>query len=97
MKKKILFLSLWMFGWLIAYAGSCLPRERVNINRGWYYQENDPAGVDSALHYTRLKPYLLPCANDLFVFGDKHKRPEGNRLIWTIAGGGNWTYPMIGL
>ena len=78
MKKKILFLSLWMFGWLIAYAGSYLPRERVNINREWYYQENDPAGVDSALHYTRLKPYLLPCANDFFVFGDKHKRPEGN-------------------
>lgn len=53
-------------------------RERININRDWRYQENDPVGVDSALHYFRLKPYLLPCANNFIIFGKKHRRPEGN-------------------
>lgn len=53
-------------------------RERINMNRDWRYQENDPDGVDSVLHYSRLKPYLLPCANNFILFGKKHRRPEGN-------------------
>lgn len=53
-------------------------RERINMNCDWRYQENDPDGVDSVLHYSRLKPYLLPCANNFILFGKKHKRPEGN-------------------
>lgn len=79
MKKKVFFLwGLLALGGQMIYADGCPARERVNINRDWHYQENDPAGVDSALHYTRLKPYLLPCANDFLIFGNKHKRPEGN-------------------
>ncbi len=53
-------------------------RERINMNCDWRYQENDPDGVDSVLHYSRLKPYLLPCANNFILFGKKHKSPEGN-------------------
>lgn len=53
-------------------------RERISLNRGWRYQKNDPSGTDSLLHYTKLKPYLLPCANDFLIFGDKHRRPQGN-------------------
>ena len=53
-------------------------RERININRDWRYQIDDPDGVGAALHYSRLKPYLLPCANDFIIFGKRHQRPEGN-------------------
>ena len=34
--------------------------------------------VGAALHYSRLKPYLLPCANDFIIFGKRYQRPEGN-------------------
>lgn len=78
MKKIKLFISLLLIGWQISYAYGLSVRERININRGWRYQENDPQGVDSALHYTRLKSYLLPCANDFILFGKKHIRPKGN-------------------
>lgn len=53
-------------------------RERININRDWRYQIDDPDGVGAALHYSRLKPYLLPCANDFIIFGKRYQRPEGN-------------------
>lgn len=79
MMKKLIFLwSLLVLGWQTTYADGSPTRERVNINRDWHYQENDPAGVDSTLHYSRLRSYLLPCANDFFIFGDRYKRPEGN-------------------
>lgn len=79
MKKKLIFLwGLLVLGWQITYADERPSRERVNINRDWHYQENDPVGVDSTLHYSRLKPYLLPCANDFLIFGNRHKRPMGN-------------------
>lgn len=69
MMKKLIFLwSLLVLGWQTTYADGSPTRERVNINRDWHYQENDPAGVDSTLHYSRLRSYLLPCANDFFYF-----------------------------
>ncbi len=74
-----LVIIILLFGWYQAVHADNQPiRERININRDWRYQEGDPEGVDSTLHYTRLKPYLLPCANDFFLFGNKHVRPEGN-------------------
>ncbi len=80
MKHRFLvLLSLTLFfGQNIICADAPAVRERININRDWRYLENDPAGVDSALHYFQLKPYLLPCANDFIIFGKKHQRPEGN-------------------
>ena len=59
-------------------ANTSMVRERININRDWRYQIDDPDGVGAALHYSRLKPYLLPCANDFIIFGKRHQRPEGN-------------------
>ena len=53
-------------------------RERININRDWRYQIDDPDGAGTALHYSQLKPYLLPCANDFIIFGKRYQRPEGN-------------------
>ena len=40
-------------------ANTSMVRERININRDWRYQIDDPDGVGAALHYSRLKPYLL--------------------------------------
>lgn len=59
-------------------ANTSMVRERININRDWRYQIDDPDGVGAALHYSRLKPYLLPCANGFIIFGKRHQRPEGN-------------------
>ena len=59
-------------------ANTSMVRERLNINRDWRYQIDDPDGVGAALHYSRLKPYLLPCANDFIIFGKRYQRPEGN-------------------
>ena len=67
-------LSLFFLLW----SGKAVSQERVSLNRDWRYQENDPDGTDSTLHYSRLKPYLLPCANDFILFGKKHVRPKGN-------------------
>lgn len=79
MKNKLFLICCLLLGsWQAISAGTSPVRERININRDWRYQENDPSGTDSILHYTRLKPYLLPCANDFFIFGDKHLRPGGN-------------------
>ncbi len=79
MKNKLFLICCLLLGsWQAISAGTFPVRERININRDWRYQENGPSGTDSILHYTRLKPYLLPCANDFFIFGDKHLRPGGN-------------------
>ncbi len=59
-------------------ANTSMVRERIIINRDWRYQIDDPDGVGAALHYSRLKPYLLPCANDFIIFGKRYQRPEGN-------------------
>lgn len=59
-------------------ANTSMVRDRININRDWRYQIDDPDGVGAALHYSRLKPYLLPCANDFIIFGKRYQRPEGN-------------------
>lgn len=73
---SLIFVLIW--GQNGVCSETSVVRERININREWRYQENDPVGVDSALHYFRLKPYLLPCANNFIIFGKKHRRPEGN-------------------
>lgn len=73
---SLIFVLIWGQNGVCSEAS--VVRERININRDWRYQENDPVGVDSALHYFRLKPYLLPCANNFIIFGKKHRRPEGN-------------------
>lgn len=62
----------------VVCANTSMVRERININRDWRYQIDDPDGVGAALHYSRLKPYLLPCANDFIIFGKRYQRPEGN-------------------
>lgn len=62
----------------VVCANTSTVRERININRDWRYQIDDPDGVGAALHYSRLKPYLLPCANDFIIFGKRYQRPEGN-------------------
>jgi len=40
-------------------------RERISLNQDWRFIKGDPAGVDGAsLKYEKLKPWLLPSAND---------------------------------
>lgn len=78
MKNILLFISFFIIGWQTIHADEHPVRERININRDWRYRENDPQGIDSTLHYTRMKPYLLPCANDFILFGKKHIRPKGS-------------------
>ena len=62
----------------VVCANTSMVRERINMNRDWRYQIDDPDGTGTALHYSQLKPYLLPCANDFIIFGKRYQRPEGN-------------------
>lgn len=80
MKKRFLILLSFVLivGRDAVCANTSMVRERININRDWRYQIDDPDGVGVALHYSRLKPYLLPCANDFIIFGKRYQRPEGN-------------------
>lgn len=75
---KYFFIIILLYCCRTIHANGDSVRERININKEWHYQEGDPEGTDSALHYTRLKPYLLPCANDFLLFSSKHTRPKGN-------------------
>lgn len=80
MKNRFLILLSFVLivGRDVVCANTSMVRERININRDWRYQIDDPDGVGAALHYSRLKPYLLPCTNDFIIFGKRHQRPEGN-------------------
>ena len=76
MRKAFIFILLSVY--FLSWSNEVASQERINLNRDWRYQENDPSGTDSTLHYSRLKPYLLPCANDFIKSGQKHIRPAGN-------------------
>ena len=79
MKNRFLILLSFVLivGRDVVCANASMVRERININRDWRYQIDDPDGADTALHYSQLKPYLLPCANDFIIFGKRYQRPEG--------------------
>ena len=77
-RSLILLRFVFIVGRDVVCANTSMVRERININRDWRYQIDDPDGVGAALHYSRLKPYLLPCANDFIIFGKRYQRPEGN-------------------
>lgn len=76
MRKAFIFILLSIY--FLSWSNEVASQELINLNRDWRYQENDPDGTDSTLHYSRLKPYLLPCANDFIKSGQKHIRPAGN-------------------
>ena len=80
MKNRFLILLSFVLivGRDVVCANTSMVRERININRDWRYQIDDPDRTGAALHYSRLKPYLLPCANDFIIFGKRYQRPEGN-------------------
>lgn len=80
MKNRFLVLLSFVLivGRDVVCANASMVRERININRDWRYQIDDPDGTGTALHYSQLKPYLLPCANDFIIFGKRYQRPEGN-------------------
>ena len=80
MKNRFLILLSFVLivGRDVVCANTSMVRERININRDWRYQIDDPDGAGTALHYSQLKPYLLPCANDFIIFGKRYQRPEGN-------------------
>ena len=80
MKNRFLILLSFVLivGRDVVCANASMARERININRDWRYQIDDPDGAGTALHYSQLKPYLLPCANDFIIFGKRYQRPEGN-------------------
>ena len=80
MKNRFLILLSFVLivGRDVVCANASMVRERININRDWRYQIDDPDGAGTALHYSQLKPYLLTCANDFIIFGKRYQRPEGN-------------------
>ena len=80
MKNRFLILLSFVLivGRDVICANTSMVRERINMNRDWRYQIDDPDGTGTALHYSQLKPYLLPCANDFIIFGKRYQRPEGN-------------------
>ena len=80
MKNRFLILLSFILivGQDVVCANTSMVRERININRDWRYQIDDPDRTGAALHYSQLKPYLLSCANDFIIFGKRYQRPEGN-------------------
>lgn len=80
MKNRFLILLSFVLivGRDVVCANTSMVCERINMNRDWRYQIDDPDGTGTALHYSQLKPYLLPCANDFIIFGKRYQRPEGN-------------------
>lgn len=40
-------------------------RERTSFNAGWRFTREDPPNVGKSLDYERVKPWLLPCGDDL--------------------------------
>ena len=56
-----------------------LVRERASLNSGWLFQKGDPAEVQGALDYEKIKAWILPAGNPFSKDPAKHaKRPEGN-------------------
>lgn len=51
-------------------------RERILFTRDWRFFKGDSADTGDALKYDKLRPWLLPAAND-FVTTPPAKRPEG--------------------
>ena len=82
--RRLLLLCVWLCIGSISLANnlqskkSDSQRERICLNTGWRFQKNDPEGVTERLDYARLKPYLLPWANDFIKTGKKYDRPAGN-------------------
>lgn len=53
-------------------------RERTSFNAGWRFQKGDPAEVQDALTYLKVKPWLLPMGSDLVHYSATPVvRPEG--------------------
>lgn len=73
--RRLLLLCVWLCIGSISLANnlqskkSDSQRERICLNTGWRFQKNDPEGVTERLDYARLKPYLLPWANDFIKTG----------------------------
>jgi len=78
MKHRLLILLAFLVAWgtETSFGNNTPARQRININRDWRYQENDPEGTDSSLHYSRLKPYLLQHANRFIIFGTQNPAPK---------------------
>ncbi|KAG9187297.1 hypothetical protein G6011_05168 [Alternaria panax] len=59
-------------------------RQRTSLNADWRFERftSDPDG----LSYEGLKPWILPCANDFIIDGEKYERPS------TPAPGANISY-----
>jgi len=56
-----------------------MPRERVSINDGWRFYKGDPESVRGALHYDKIKAWILPTGNAFVKDPQKRAvRPAGN-------------------
>ncbi len=54
-------------------------REKASLNSDWRFQKSDPAEVQGALDYQKIKAWVLPASNAFTKDPAKHaKRPEGN-------------------
>ena len=71
MKNRFLILLSFVLivGRDVVCANTSMVRERININRDWRYQIDDPDGVGGALHYSRLKPYYYLVPMTLLYLG----------------------------
>ena len=66
------FLSI---GSTFGQAAESSPRERLSFNSGWRFVKGDPAGIESSLGYSTLKPWLLALSRPRLP---GLPRPEGN-------------------
>src|SRR6476620_11127385 len=62
-------------GSTFSQAAESSPRERLSFNSGWRFVKGDPAGTESSLSYSTLKPWLLALSRPRLP---QLPRPEGN-------------------
>ncbi|MES2438634.1 MAG: beta-galactosidase GalB [Verrucomicrobiota bacterium] len=81
--KNPAFATLSLFAAILPFladgtseAAEIPPRERILFTRDWRFFKGDPGEAGDALNYGKLKPWLLPTAND-FITTPTAVRPEG--------------------
>ncbi|HEX4085697.1 MAG TPA: beta-galactosidase GalB [Chthoniobacteraceae bacterium] len=61
-----------------ALAQTAPPRERLSMDSGWRFTKDDPAGVNGALDYSKVKPWVMATGADLTESGSAAPMPAGN-------------------
>jgi len=51
-------------------------RDRINFDEGWRFTKGDPEGTAEQLHYTKLKPWVMPAGTAFTTTNPPAPRPD---------------------